>query len=174
MKYKTILLGLNELNFDFVKYYISKGELQNFKKLFETQPPIVSRSEKDYKLLEPWIQWVTIYTGLSYKEHGVFRLGDIVEKPELSQLFEELESKGINVGAVSPFNADNRLESPAFFVPDPWTVTKLSGSRLVGKVYKSIRQLVNDNAQSKVSLSSLLNLGIGFLMLLASLVFVLF
>ena len=164
MKNKTILLGLNELNFDFVKYYISKGELQNFKRLFETQPPIISSSEKEYKLLEPWIQWVTIYTGLSFKEHGVFRLGDIVEKPELSQLFEELESKGINVGAVSPFNVDNRLESPAFFVPDPWTVTKLSGSSLVAKVYNSIRQLVNDNAQSKVSLSSLLNLGIGFLM----------
>ena len=163
MKNKTILLGLNELNFDFVKYYITKGELQNFKRLFEIQPPIISSSEKEYKLLEPWIQWVSIYTGLSFKEHGVFRLGDIVEKPELSQLFEELESKGINVGTVSPFNADNRLKSPAFFVPDPWTVTKLSGSRLVEKVYKSIRQLVNDNAQSKVSLSSLLNLGIGFL-----------
>ena len=164
MKNKIILLGLNELNFDFVKYYISKRELKNFKKLFEIQPPIISSSEKEYKLLEPWIQWVTIYTGLSFKEHGVFRLGDIVEKPGLSQLFEELESKGINVGAVSPFNADNRLESPAFFIPDPWTVTKLSGSSLVGKVYNSIRQLVNDNAQSKVSLSSLLNLGIGFLM----------
>ena len=81
MKTKTILLGLNELNFDYLKFYISQGVLPNFKKIFEIQPPIETVSENEYKLLEPWVQWVTIHSGKSYKEHNIFRLGDIVNNP---------------------------------------------------------------------------------------------
>ena len=53
------------------------------------------------------MQWVTIHTGKTFEEHQVFPLGDIVNHPELSQLFEKLENNGLTVGAVSPFNADN-------------------------------------------------------------------
>ena len=35
MKNKLILLGLNELNFDYIKFYIDQGLLPNFKKIFE-------------------------------------------------------------------------------------------------------------------------------------------
>lgn len=37
---KTILLGLNELNFEYIKLYVNQGLLPNFKKIFEIQPPI--------------------------------------------------------------------------------------------------------------------------------------
>ena len=88
MKNKTILLGLNELNFDYIKFYINQGLLPNLKKIFNIQPPIKTTSENDYKLLEPWVQWVTIHTGKTFEEHSVFRLGDIVNNPQLSQIFE--------------------------------------------------------------------------------------
>ena len=84
MKSKIILLGLNELNFDYIKFYINQGVLPNFKKIFEIQRPVETVSEKEYKLLEPWIQWATIHTGKTFKEHKVFRLGDIVNNPKLS------------------------------------------------------------------------------------------
>jgi len=34
-KNPLILLGLNEVNFDYIQHYISLGYLPNFKKLFE-------------------------------------------------------------------------------------------------------------------------------------------
>lgn len=163
-KQKTILLGLNELNFDYIKFYINQDLLPNFKTLFEIQKPIETTSEKEYKLLEPWIQWVTIHTGKTYDEHKVFRLGDIVNNPELSQLFEELEAKGLSVGAVSPFNAENRLNNPAFFIPDPWTKTNPSGNWIVKAFYKAVHQSVNDNATSKLNLKSMISLGLGLLL----------
>lgn len=73
--------------------------MPNFKIIFEIQPPIETLSGKQYKLLEPCVQWVTIHTGKSFKEHQIFRLGDIINNPELSQIFEELEAKGLSVGA---------------------------------------------------------------------------
>ena len=164
MKNKTILLGLNELNFDYIKFYINQGLLPNFKKIFEIQKSIETVSENEYRLLEPWVQWVTIHSGKSYKEHNIFRLGDIVNNPKLSQIFEELEAEGLSVGAVSPFNAENRLKNPSFFVPDPWTKTNPSGNWIVKALYKAVHQSVNDNAKSKLNLKSIVSLGLGLLL----------
>ena len=164
MKNKTILLGLNELNFDYIKLYINLGLLPNFKKIFEIQPPIETISENEYKLLEPWVQWVTIHSGKSFKEHNIFRLGDIINNPQLSQIFEELEAEGCSVGAVSPFNAENRLKNPLFFVPDPWTKTNPSGNWIVNALYQAVHQSVNDNAKSKLKIKSMISLGIGLLL----------
>ena len=163
MKSKFILLGLNELNFDYIKFYINQGQLPNFKKLFEIQTPIETISEKEYRLLEPWVQWVTVHTGKTFDEHKVFRLGDIVNNPELSQIFEELEAEGLSVGAVSPFNSENRLKNPSFFVPDPWTKTNPSGNWIVKSLYQAVRQSVNDNAKSKLNFKSMISLGLGLL-----------
>jgi hypothetical protein len=161
---KTILLGLNELNFDYIKFYINQGLLTNFKKILDIQPPIETVSEDDYKLLEPWVQWVTIHTGKTFEEHKVFRLGDVVNNPKLSQIFEELEAAGLSVGAVSPFNAENRLNNPAFFVPDPWTKTETSGNWIVKALYQAVHQSVNDNAKSKLNFKSMISLGLGLLL----------
>ena len=161
---KTILFGLNEINFSFINYYISKGLLPNFKKLFEIQPPIETVSEKEYKLLEPWVQWVTIHTGKNFDEHQVFRLGDIVNNPELTQIFEELETEGLSVGAISPFNAENRLNNPVFFIPDPWTKTNPSGNWILKTLYQAIHQSVNDNAKSKLTIKSMISFGLGILL----------
>jgi hypothetical protein len=163
-KNKTILLGLNELNFDYIQFYINKGLLPNFKKLFDIQKPIETSSENEYKLLEPWVQWVTIHTGKNFKEHNVFRLGDIVNNPGISQIFEELEAEGLSIGAISPFNADNRLKNPTFFVPDPWTKTNSSGNWIVKALYQAVSQSVNDNAKSKLNFKSLFSLGLGLLL----------
>jgi hypothetical protein len=164
MKNKTILVGLNELNFDYIKFYINQGLLPNFKKILDIQPPIETVSEGDYKLLEPWVQWVTIHTGKTFEEHKVFRLGDVVNNPKLSQIFEELEAEGLSVGAVSPFNAENRLKNPSFFVPDPWTKTEPSGNWIVKALYQAVHQSVNDNAKSKLKFKSMFSLGLGLLL----------
>ena len=159
----TILLGLNEINFDYIRHYANQGKLPVLKGLLEQHALIETESEKEYKLLEPWIQWVTIHTGKSYDEHEIFRLGDIVDRKDLKQLWETFEENGVSVGAISPFNADNRLKNPAFFVPDPWTKTKVSGNWLVRNLSDAVQQTVNDNAKSKLSLTSVFSLLLGLL-----------
>ncbi len=159
----TILLGLNELNFDYIHFYANQGKLPVLKKLLAQNELIETTSEKKYQLLEPWIQWVTIHTGKTYEEHQVFRLGDITERKDLKQLWETFEEKGVSVGAISPFNADNRLKSPKFFVPDPWTKTAPAGNWLIKNLSDAVQQTVNDNAQSKLSLTSIFSLLLGML-----------
>ena len=157
-----ILLALNELNLDLVSGYVNQGKLSNFGKLFE-QGVVKTTSEEKYDLLEPWIQWTTVHTGKTFSEHKVFRLGDIVERTDLRQIFEDLEDFGLTVGAISPFNASNRLVRSKFFIPDPWTQTKVTGGFLLERLSRTVSRFVNSNASGKVGPLDFIWLLLGFL-----------
>jgi hypothetical protein len=151
---QVILLELNEVNFEYLQSYIDMGHLPHFAKILKQHPLIITTSEQRYEELEPWIQWVTAHTGLSFAEHGVFRLGDIVHH-DIQQIWEFLEDHEISVGAISPINAANRTKNAAFFLPDPWTKTKVTGGKLLRQLSKAISQAVNDNANSHITGSSI-------------------
>jgi hypothetical protein len=160
MRNQLLLLELNEVNLEYIQAYIAKGKLPSFACLIERHGLSRTTSEDRYERLEPWIQWVTAHTGLTFSEHGVFRLGDIVDK-DIPQIWEILEEQGLKVGAISPMNARHRLRKPAFFVPDPWTKTQISAPWTLRRLYAALAQAVNDNAEAKLSVDSLLNLLLG-------------
>ena len=151
-----IFIELNEINFDVAKKYIQQRilNLPNFKRLLEGHF-IRTSSERQYHLLEPWIQWVSVHTGLKFKEHRIFRLGDIVGSG-LSQIFEKLEQHNLSVGAISPMNAENKMLSAKYFIPDPWTKSITDGSFWSRALASTISQAVNDNAQSKLSMKGII------------------
>jgi hypothetical protein len=149
----VLMLELNEINFEHVRSYVQLGKLPQLASLLDKYPLVETTSEKNYEELEPWIQWVTAHTGLSLAEHGVFRLGDVAGQ-DLRQIWEVLENEGLKVGAISPMNATNRCRHPAFFVPDPWTKTRVTGSTLLKNLYRAVAQAVNDNASARLTMSS--------------------
>lgn len=155
-----IVIQLNEVNFDVVRHYAGKyDDLPAFKRLLNDFRALETFGEQRYEELEPWIQWVSAQTGKTYAEHGVFRLGDVINTPDsLLQIFEVLESKGLRVGAISPMNARNRLQRPAYFVPDPWTATPSDGSGFSRRLTEMLRQTVNDNASGRITKRSLFTL----------------
>lgn len=159
---KLLQLELNEVNFEFVRAY-GADLLPHLNGLISRHGMTETVSEKDYAHLEPWIQWVSAHTGKTYAEHQVFRLGDILARGELEQIWEQVEAAGYKVGAISPMNARNACVAPSFFVPDPWTASKVTGSPLIRRLYGAIAQMVNDNAQTRAEKSSLLWLGLGLL-----------
>ena len=156
-----LLLELNELNFEYVEHYGKKGELPTLSRLFHRYGYQITRSEQVYEHIEPWIQWVSAHTGKTFSEHGIFRLGDVREK-QLDQIWEVLEKRGLKVAAFSPMNAQNTLAAPAFFVPDPWTPAKVSGSHLLQGFCAAFGQAVNDNARARFTLPTLIWLLAGF------------
>lgn len=157
---QLLFLELNEINFEFLEHYIARGELPRFRDFFARHGYAETESERSYDELEPWIQWVTAHTGLTYAQHGVFRLGDIVGT-DLPQIWEQLEDAGFKVGAVSPMNAKYRLRDPAFFIPDPWTDTGVAAGGVDTRFFQAIRQAVNDNASGGLNKKSVLNFVVG-------------
>ncbi len=158
---RLILLELNEINFRYLERYIDKGFLPKFRRVFEKFGYAQTRSETKHEYLEPWIQWVTAHTGKSFSEHKIFRLGDAITH-EHRQIWEYLEEgKGMKVGAISPFNGVNRLKKAAFFLPDPWTKTAVTGSRLDRAISDAVSQAVNSNAHGNITLKSVVSLVLG-------------
>ena len=159
---RLCVLGLNEINFEYVRGYAELGHLPNLEKLLDENSVVKTDSDQEYKYLEPWIQWVTIHTGLPFKEHQVFRLGDIVLNKNLKPIFEKIEDFGSTVGAISPFNARNSMRNQKFFVPDPWTNTEVTGGWMAKAFTQSVKQFVNNNVTSKVSVAGVVNLLLTF------------
>ena len=143
----VISLEFNEVNFSLVKKYASDGELPNMSCLFKDAAVRETHAEKAYRELEPWIQWPSVYSGLTYSEHKVFRLGDIVSSNH-KQIFEEVESVfGGPVVSISPMNARNELVlRDSVFVPDPWTKTRVKGPWSVRVLSNFVSRMVNNNS----------------------------
>ena len=155
-------IQINEINFEFIDEYIRQGHLPTFKNLFDKHDYVETTSETEHHLANPWIQWPTVHTGMSYDEHKVFRLGDIV-KTDHEMIYEALESKGVSVAALAAFNASNNTKNSKFFMPDPWTKTNFSGSKSLRRIFSALCQVTNDYAKNKISFQSYLDLVIGAL-----------
>lgn len=161
-----MLVELNEINFDLVRRYCDEGaDLPVLIQLMR-QGERSSLSEDVYEHLEPWIQWPSVHTGKTYNEHQVFRLGDAVNY-QGAQLFEEIESHGYSVGNLSAMNAANRMETPAFFIPDPWTDTPTDSSFISRALAQAVSQTVNDNTGGRITAQSALNLALASVVLIS-------
>jgi hypothetical protein len=157
-----VLIELNEINFDFVKRYGEGNELLTLNGFAKRHGVWTTTSESEYENVEPWIQWVTAHTGKSLREHRILRLGDIVQS-DIDQVWELVEKQGVRVGAFSPMNAANRLETPAFFVPDPWTRTTTSADAVTKALHEAVSQAVGENASGRLTIRSIIRLVRGFL-----------
>ena len=160
MSKNFILLSFNELNFDYLKKYNKIKRLKNFDKIIDKIN--ITLCDEEYKYLEPWIQWPTIYSGKTAKEHGLFRLGDCVNFQN-ETIFNILEAKGKTVGAISSMNLKNDLKNPKFFIPDPWTETPSDNSYWSKKISKTINYFVKNNSKLKYDFKLLFNLFLIFL-----------
>lgn len=154
------VIELNELNFDYVQRYVDAGELPGFKALLANSALNLTTSEEHYSEWEPWIQWVTAHTGHTLAQHGIFRLGDVVDA-DIDQVWEKLERQGLRVGALSPMNASNGMRSPAFFLPDPWTQTPMVAPWALKRVYAAIARAVSQNADGRLDAATLAILMVG-------------
>ena len=153
---KKILIQFNEANFDVIKKYCSSNKLPSLQKLLSNFKSIETSSEKEYKNLEPWIQWYSFYSNLNFEEHGVFNLGDCLKNNHDNFLINEA-SKGNKVGV---FSAMNCRPSDKFhtYLPDPWTEAEAKAGFFDKAVFNVVKKLVNENAKLEISFKDLLGI----------------
>jgi len=152
---KLVFLQLNEINFDLVFQYCKKYNFKNLNYL-KNLKNIKTVSEEKYELLEPWIQWLSAFTGKSAEDHKIFRLGDVNNNSKISFIFEKLEKNNVKVGCIAPMNTVNNLKEPAYFISDPWTKTKSDNSFWSTKISNLISLLVNNNSSGKINIKDLI------------------
>src|SRR6478609_9501439 len=91
----VILIELNELSPPLMDRFIQAGELPNFARFRREAQVYTTDAEEKPPFLEPWIQWVTVHTGLPYRAHHVFNLND-GHKLDAPRLWDVLSERGLS------------------------------------------------------------------------------
>ena len=66
MTQNVILLEFNELSPTLMNRFISQGHLPHFKRFSEESAIYLTEAAERAPYLDPWIQWVTVHTGLDF------------------------------------------------------------------------------------------------------------
>jgi hypothetical protein len=119
----VIVLELNELTPALMDRFIAEGHLPGFARLRSESIACVTDAEETAPNLEPWIQWVTVHTGLSFQEHRAFLLGDgpKLNAPRIWDLVADAGERAWICGSMNSAVRSKRLEN-LFILPDPWAV----------------------------------------------------
>ncbi len=157
-KKKLLLIQLNEINFEIVKQYSNNIDFKFFNKGF-FKKLLITDSENKYELLEPWIQWVSIYTGKKADEHQIYRLGDI-KKYNDESIFNIVEKLNRSVGVICPMNLENNLKQSKYFISDPWTKTMSGPGKILQFISKTISDGVNLNSHKSIPISLYFKVGL--------------
>jgi hypothetical protein len=115
----VILLEFNELSPVLIRRFMQAGELPNFDRLYRESHVYTTDAEETAPNLEPWIQWVTVHSGLSFEEHGIFLLGD---GPKLKQksVWDILSDNNFRVWVCGSMNVRYDRPINGAVLPDPW------------------------------------------------------
>ncbi len=92
-----ILIEFNELSPRLLERFMAAGQLPNFQKFYAASSVYITDAQEQPPNLEPWIQWPTVHSGLTYEEHGVFDLGD-GRNEQRKYVAEVLSDAGLRVG----------------------------------------------------------------------------
>ena len=150
-----IIFQFNEANFDIIEKYVQNNNFTFFSELLNNYKCLKTKSENIYENIEPWIQWVSFYTGKSYNEHEVFHLGEYEIKEE-NDLFLNISKMDKSLGIFGSMNHPGIKNS--IFIPDPWSVKKSDGSFENKAMQNVLNFFVNRNTQLPFSFSIIPNL----------------
>jgi hypothetical protein len=140
----VIVLELNELCPEFMDRFIEQGKLPNFQHLRDHSITAITDAEEEAPKLDPWIQWVTIHSGLRADEHRIFDLGQgrQLDCPCIAQI---LSDHKIRVGVFGSMNTNYR-DLDGFFIPDPWDLEGKAEPSELQPFYRTVATQVQNSS----------------------------
>jgi hypothetical protein len=120
-----LLIELNEFNNDLLLGVAQTRGLKHVQEVLGWNHARTSTADAyETGFLEPWVQWVSVHTGVPSGRHGVKNLGDVPNLAE-DQLWERWSRRGLSSIVWGVMNGDRRnAERCKIFVPDPWTLSE--------------------------------------------------
>lgn len=122
-KKKVLLLELNEINWRVVDRLIEqrgKGFLPHFEKLRSEGAWAVQSAVERSPLLDPWITWVTLHTGVSPAVHGASVLEQSSDSISAPRTWQYAAEAGRKVGVFGSISSYPPPPLNGFVVPGPF------------------------------------------------------
>jgi hypothetical protein len=120
-----LLIELNEFNGDLLRSVAQAHRLEHVEKVLNWHHARTwTCDEYETGFLEPWVQWVSVHTGVPSSQHGVKNLGDVPNLAE-GQIWERWSQRGLSSIVWGVMNGDRRnAKHCRIFIPDPWTFSE--------------------------------------------------
>jgi hypothetical protein len=148
----VILIEFNELCPSLMQRFMSAGNLPNFRRFHDEAQVYVTEAEERPPYLEPWIQWITVHAGLTYREHQVFNLGE-AHRVEHKFLWDVLSDAGLRVWVCGAMNARYQRPLNGRLLPDPWATEIAPYPDDFAPYFKFIQHHVTEYTNQRARLS---------------------
>ncbi len=149
---RVILLEFNELTPSLMDRFIAEGHLPNFQRLYRESGVFVTDAEESQWDLEPWIQWVTVHTGLSLAQHGLHNL-DESYKLKSPNVWDLLSAAGHRVWVCGSMNVKYNRPIDGWVLPDAWSSRVDPYPDDLRRYFDFVRTSVGEHTNDKVPLS---------------------
>jgi hypothetical protein len=120
----VILIEFNELSPQVMERFCRAGKLPSFDRFYREARVFTTAADANAPNLEPWIQWITVHTGIPYREHQIFNLGDGCNLREKS-VWDVVSDNGGKVWVCGSMNVQYHQPIRGWVLPDPW-MTKVA------------------------------------------------
>ena len=148
----VILLEFNELAQPLMQRFMREGRLPNFQRLYGESQVYVTDAEERAPYLNPWIQWITVHSGLPYSEHGIFHLGD-GHKLGKKCLWDVANDAGLKSWVCGSMNIRYDRPMNGWILPDPWTVEARPCPETLNRYFKFVQTHVQEHTNERVPLT---------------------
>lgn len=143
-----ILLEFNELCPSLMDTFIQQGLLPNFARLRGEADTYVTDAGEDPPNLNPWIQWVTLHSGQTFAQHGVFHLGDAASR-KVRMLWDDVSAAGHEAWICGSMNIAVQPGFRGSVLPDPWDAATAASPRKLDNYMKLVRAYVSEHTSGK-------------------------
>ena len=140
----VILLEFNELTPALIARLIAEGRLPNFRRLYQESRVFTTDAAEEQEHLNPWVQWVTVHTGVPAAVHGVRTLGEAARSGHQG-LIDLVTAAGLRALVFGTMNARYDKHPNGAVVPDPWTTDVDPHPAELIPYYRFIQQNVRDH-----------------------------
>ena len=145
-------MEFNELSPVLMEKFIDAGKLPNFKRFHDESQVFTTEADAPAPDLEPWIQWVTVHSGIPYAEHQIHHLGDGHKLEDT--IWDLLSDAGKSVWVCGSMNINYETPINGWVLPDPW-VTKVSPTpdEVLDPYYRFVSANVQEHTSGNVHLT---------------------
>ncbi len=148
-----ILLEFNELSPDLMERFMGMGCLPNCQRLHDASEVCITEAEERKWELNPWVQWVTVHSGLNYRDHGIIEL-DEGGKLQAPRVWDVVSAAGFPVCVWGSMNVAYEPGIRGVVLPDPWTTKVAPYPEGLRPFFRFVQQNVLEHTSGKVPLGA--------------------
>lgn len=150
---RVLLLEFNELSPDLMNRFMAEGHLPNFKRFHDESHVFITEATERGWELNPWVQWVTVHSGLDYRAHGIIEL-DEGDKLKAKRIWDIVSEAGLKVCVCGSMNVAYQTPPNGVIMPDPWSTKVAPHPSSLMPFFRFVQKQVMGHTQNQTGLSA--------------------